>query len=949
MNRVFFIFLILMSQWVIADSAVIKSEVDKKQYRSLVLENGLTVLLISDPEADQAAAALDVHVGSGSDPDNWDGLAHFLEHMLFLGTKKYPQAGEYQRFIKNNGGSNNAYTAFDHTNYFFSIKADKLLPALDRFSRFFIDPTFDATYVDRERSVVHSEYQARRKNESRRIWDAGKKLINPSHPASGFSVGSKYTLRDRESASAREKLIAFYEQYYSSNIMALAVLGAQSPDQLEAWVVERFSQIPNKNIEVPVFDRPYLNAELLPARINILPEKDHNNLGFQFPIPSTKKEYRSKPIHYIANLLGHEGEGSLLARLKQRGWADGLSAGVGFMDDINGTVSLSIQLTEEGLRHVERIGELLFQTIALVESSGIEAWRYEEEHRLAEMSFQFAQESAAGRLVRSLAAGLHDYPAIEVLRGPYLMERFDAKRITELLSYLRPDNVNISVVSKTAETDSRTELYDVAYSIRPIDDKTIDQWTLSREGKTKADQNLFLPASNPFIPQRLTAQHLEHVNPIPVLQKGQDRLPVWYRADTDFKTPRASFYFNIMSPFANQSPRSLVLTEIFVRLVNDQLNKTVYPAYLAGLEYSLYRHGRGISVKINGFEDQQSALLKTIVEAILHPQYDDEKLQLIKSELVRKWKNVVKDSPSNRTINEIYRLVMDPFWTEEERLAVIDGILIEDLKNHVEAFFKQVELNVLSHGDVTLEKTAERAALLKPLFLESEIIPGIAAQPEPRTLSLKTPYLRTIEVDHSDSAFSVYFQGGDDTVAERAGMLLLGQLIESPYYHNLRTTHRVGYLVYASPLTILELPGLLLSAQSPTHSPYEINQLIMRFLSDFDKMLAEMDKADYEQIKQGLINSILKKDNKLSDRSARYWREIDREQWQFNSREALAEQISNLKLENMRSYFQETLVETPRKLIVQSAGHGEDGPAPLILPEGYTVTGDAVAFRSRFH
>jgi len=195
--------------------------------------------------------------------------------------------------------------------------------------------------------------------------------------------------------------------------MALAVLGMQSLDQLEEWVVKRFSQIPNKNIEVPVFDQPYLNTEILPARINILPEKDQNSLCFQFPIPSTKKEYRSKPVYYIINLLGHEGEDSLLARLKQLGWAYGLSAEVGFMDDINATVNISIQLTEKGLKHIEGIGELLFQTIELVESRGIEDWRYKEEQQLAEIFFQFYQESAAGRLVQSLASRLHDYPMID--------------------------------------------------------------------------------------------------------------------------------------------------------------------------------------------------------------------------------------------------------------------------------------------------------------------------------------------------------------------------------------------------------------------------------------------------------------------------------------------------------------------------------------------------------
>ena len=121
-------------------SAIDKSPLDPKEYRALVLENGLKVLLVSDRESDKSAASLDVHVGSGSDPVGWQGLAHFLEHMLFLGTEKYPEAGEYKRFIEDHGGDGNAYTSFAHTNYYFDISAAHLRPALARFSRFSSTP-----------------------------------------------------------------------------------------------------------------------------------------------------------------------------------------------------------------------------------------------------------------------------------------------------------------------------------------------------------------------------------------------------------------------------------------------------------------------------------------------------------------------------------------------------------------------------------------------------------------------------------------------------------------------------------------------------------------------------------------------------------------------------------------------------------------------------------------
>src|SRR5690625_1900996 len=72
---------------------------DQRDCRHLVLDNGLKVLLVSDPDADKAAAAMEVSVGSGHDPAAWPGLAHFLEHMLFLGTVDYTRAGEFQELI----------------------------------------------------------------------------------------------------------------------------------------------------------------------------------------------------------------------------------------------------------------------------------------------------------------------------------------------------------------------------------------------------------------------------------------------------------------------------------------------------------------------------------------------------------------------------------------------------------------------------------------------------------------------------------------------------------------------------------------------------------------------------------------------------------------------------------------------------------------------------------
>ena len=122
----------------------IKSPTDLKDYKLIQLDNGLKALLISDTTYDlkkldqeelevengitnsktglkKSAASLSIEVGSYSDPNDLQGLAHFLEHMVFMGSKKYPAENEFDKFISEHGGSSNAYTADETTNFHFAI------------------------------------------------------------------------------------------------------------------------------------------------------------------------------------------------------------------------------------------------------------------------------------------------------------------------------------------------------------------------------------------------------------------------------------------------------------------------------------------------------------------------------------------------------------------------------------------------------------------------------------------------------------------------------------------------------------------------------------------------------------------------------------------------------------------------------------------------------------
>jgi secreted Zn-dependent insulinase-like peptidase len=171
----------------------IKSKGDKNDYRLIKLPNGLKALLIHTHEDTSllnneilAAAALTVGVASFDEPSNIGGLAHFLEHMLFMGSEKYPDESGYNQIVAENGGYNNASTDNEHTYYYFDVSESAFPETLDRFAQQFISPLMLREAMQREREAVDSEFQMAMARDHTRMEVFCRTFINENHPASYF-------------------------------------------------------------------------------------------------------------------------------------------------------------------------------------------------------------------------------------------------------------------------------------------------------------------------------------------------------------------------------------------------------------------------------------------------------------------------------------------------------------------------------------------------------------------------------------------------------------------------------------------------------------------------------------------------------------------------------------------------------------------------------------------
>ncbi len=891
----------------------IKSPNDERAYRYFELPNGLQALVISDPSTDQAAASMNVSVGSGNDPSAYPGLAHFLEHMLFLGTEAYPDSGEYQAFIARHGGSHNAYTDFEDTNYYLEIDAPYLAPALDRFAQFFIAPLFTPDYVERERNAVHSEYQLKINDDGWRAMRALKEVINPAHPYANFSIGALETLPDEGDGKLRDALVAFYQDHYSADHMSIAVLGQASLDDLEKLVRERFSAVPRRDTVAAAKLPPLFEPDQLPLRLDVLPVKNLKQLKLTFPIPSPRDLYRSKPVFYLAGLVGHEGPGSLLSELKQRGWADGLSASGGRDLGDQSTFEIRIKLTGSGLDAVNDVVTHVFAYIDLLRESGTQRWMFDEQRQLMDIAFRFEEKRSPVGTVRSLSRRMSRDPIEDLLRAPYALEEYAPELIGEYLALLTPDNVLITVSAPGLETDRTERWMGAEYRVRSIAPETLRQWR--DPGQVAA---LALPEPNGFIPQDLSLKRPDADNPVPQRVVDETGLRVWFKHDTQFNVPRATVRIAMRSPRASETPLDQVLNKLYLRMVEDQLTEYTYPALLAGLSYEISPSITGLVMDVGGYNDKLDRLLEQVLLALKTPDFDAKRFDIARTDLARQLQNVEQEDPYDRSLAEVPRLLIVPYWSKEEQLEALPAANLEALKAFVPDFLNKLEIEVLAHGNLDRADAVEIGDRLKTrLFAESELVE--LDDPVVLALSPGENAVRELRVPHTDSAVAVYSQGRQRGYQERARVGLLAQVISSPFYQELRTNQQLGYLVFASPMPFLEVPGMAFVVQSPVAGPLQLEDRIATFVQQYREELMAMSDEELERHKSGLISRILEQSRTLSDETERLWTDIRFSHYDFDSPDQLADAVRAIDKDQLVDAYDALLLSRDRRTLVVRA------------------------------
>lgn len=313
------------------------------------LSNGLTLITIDLPHLESVTTLVAVGAGSRYETKKINGISHFLEHMFFKGSKKYPSAEQIATLVDGIGAINNAATTKEFTHYWIKSSGKYVELALDILSSMIKESLLSQEEIEREKGVIVEELRMYKDLPQRYVWDLYEQLQFGDQPL-GWDIGG-----DEKTVNSitQQNLLSYMDSLYTPKNMVL-VLAGKLPNNLHDLVEKYFSDLPKRS---KFTFKPYIKEKQSKPRIGLYYKKtDQANivLGMEGYDRNDKKRFAAR---ILATILGEGMSSRLFLQVRERrGLAYHISADASsFVDTGMFTVNAGIKLEkiEEGLKIIK--------------------------------------------------------------------------------------------------------------------------------------------------------------------------------------------------------------------------------------------------------------------------------------------------------------------------------------------------------------------------------------------------------------------------------------------------------------------------------------------------------------------------------------------------------------------------------------------------------------------
>ena len=897
---------------------IIKPKTDTLNYGLKVLSNGMKVLLISDPDTITSSAALAVNIGSLMDQKDAQGLAHFCEHLLTMGSKKYPAENEYCQYLAKNGGKSNAFTEEDKTVYFFGISNDGFEGALDRFAQMFISPTFNESSVEREIKAVDNEFSNRLNQDSNRLAQIKSSQIKEGSPFNHFPDGN---IKSLSLPDIRDRLLVFYKKYYSSDIMSLCIYNNKSLEEQLKMVENLFSLIPRiEGFKLPRYDeiKPYDETNLK-YMYKIAPVKDANVLQLEWYFPFIE-DYFSELGAYFGQALGHEGPNTLASSLNKDNLCSALMVLPQKVCKTYMTLLIYISLTKKGLENYKEVILRTLKYIKILQGKEINKRFYNDFKNIMKVNFDYGGKKSPIDSTQLYSANLLDFPSNKVISTTYILEECNESIIKKYFDMITLENLNIYFFSKSFEKEcTLTEPY---YGTKYCKEKL--NITEEEINSYKCEHNFDYPPENNFIPKNFDLlPPPEKISEYPEKIIDQKNIEVWYLQDTIFKKPKTCVVVQFLTPKNlcdfSEMKNSLV-AGLLDKVITTELKEFLYMAKASGVNVEFVFGADKTYIIFQGFNDSMKKGVKEILTQIKNIDINTprckETLALTQKEILLSASNTFLNPSYKVNFTYLRALLRDPYKEPTDIIKYFYSgktITIDDLIMFKNAIFKNAKIKWLVQGNAKKEdvlELVEESNKILEIDINKEktgkfhvVRPVVITKNYNYIFRLKNPNPN----EQSSSLISVYQTGLLNDI-EQIYIKLTESFLKDKFYDQLRTKETLGYIVQMFCIEAEGYFGMANVVQSNSKTPEYCASRVRNFYKGAQELVKNISEEEFKSHMNVQIAEANKKDSNLAEVFMRNWAEINNNTYKFDRKAKKKENLTKCNREGFIKFFEKYFV-----------------------------------------
>jgi insulysin len=857
---------------------------DNKNYSTVRLNNGLNVIFIENKESSKSSAYLTVNVGTNDNYENYLGIAHFLEHMLFLGSEKYPSQDAYFKFIHDNGGGSNAYTANTHTCYHFDINNEFFKEAIDIFSGFFICPLIDPKHIQSEVHAVNAEHHKNIYNQNWRNFHLQKKTLNPDHPCSKFGTGTLETLLKSGNPSEKDihKLTnavrKFFNEKYSSDIMNLYIYHNCVDDNFCDFIKEIFSQITKKNVtskikEIPIIlhknnhlkileIEPYLKVNQI--SLTWIIKKNNNRKGKNI----SKKDISCE---ILSDILSHQGVNTLYNFFYEKGLVEEINMEENILTRELFMYQMTLSLTEVGINHINNIILSVFNFIKCIGNDLLNNNKYYHNYiknYIIKLKTQFKNytELSPDDLLEMIIIIKDIYQIdFEDIMTEYVNIthniNYHIKTLYKLLQQLEPQYCTISKVlyGVKIKNPNIDEFYGVKYKLSS--DLIGNYYGL-------AESCNFIPIDYGFITEKLLN--------IPVysgggIQKYDSPHNIYIDNANPFKDDKIRISVEI-TPYESLNkgdPNLYLYLIVYSAYINIKYNAVLYDLNSNMVNQNISTKGERIDFSIVCYPNMADKCINMIIKMLKTTNTDDHhKINRIFQSLIDELHNKLKKEPYIQLEYDIlYNFLKKYCFRPEILLSAINKFIssktdIKIIGKTAHNLLKTASINALISGNITedigkrIAKKINNISIFKKVEIEdyvNDVPPKIkrinSLSDDPNMACCILYELESVKYDL------------EDWDKKTCITMILENIIKTIYFDELRTKGKLGYIA-STRLVNINLRGSLqkyyikLCIQSNINSQELANKSIKVINDIVREKIKKMSSDEFTSLKSGIISEL---------------------------------------------------------------------------------------------